>query len=69
MTILRMIWAETFGLFVDDGALALQVVILIAALTAGVNLVSLPPLLAALLLIVGLLGILAVSLWRKVRGF
>jgi hypothetical protein len=68
MTILRMIWDETFGLFVDDGALALQVVVLIAALTASVKLVGVPPLLAAMLLIVGLLGILAVSLLRKVRG-
>ena len=68
MTILKAIWDETFGLFVDDGALALQIVILIAALTAAVKLAGLPPLLAAALLIVGLLSILAVSLRRKARG-
>lgn len=68
MSILKLIWNETFGLFVDDGALALQVVILIAALAAGVKLAGLPPLWAALLLIAGLLGILAVSLKRKTRS-
>ena len=68
MTILKAIWDETFGLFVDDGALALQIVILIAALAAAVKLAGLPPLLAAALLIVGLLSILAVSLRRKARG-
>ena len=68
MTILKAIWDETFGLFVDDGALALQIVVLISVLTASVKLLGVPPLLAAMLLIVGLLGILAVSLLRKVRG-
>lgn len=68
MRILRMIWDEAFGLFVDDGALALQVVALIAALTALVKLAGLSPLVAAGLLILGLLVILASSLWRKVRA-
>lgn len=68
MTLLKMIWDETFGLFVDDGALALQVVALIAALTAAVKLAGLPPLMAGGLLIAGLLAILAASLWRKTRA-
>lgn len=68
MSILKMIWDETFGLFVDDEALALQVVALIAALTAAVKLAGLVPMMAGGLLIVGLLAILAASLWRKTRG-
>lgn len=68
MTILRLIRDEILGLFVDDGAMALQVIILIAVLGGAVKLAGLPPLVAGLLLIVGLLAILAASLWRKTRG-
>jgi len=67
MTMMKVIWDETFGLFVDDGALALQVVVLVAALTAGVKAFGLAPLLAGGALILGLLAILAASLWRKVH--
>lgn len=68
VNLLKVIWDETFGMFVDDGALALQVVVLIGVLAGAVKLAGLPPLWAAPLLIMGLLGILALSLRRKVRG-
>ena len=64
MTLLRTIWDETVGMFVDDGALALQVVVLIVALTVAVKLLGLAPLLAAILVLVGCLAILAFSLRR-----
>ncbi len=64
MMLLRMIWGELVGLFVDDGALALQVVVLIAAVTVAVKLLGLAPLLAAALVLVGCLAILGFSLQR-----
>ena len=68
MTVLKLIWDETFGLFVDDEALALQVVALIAVLTAAVKLAGLAPLAAGGLLVAGLLAILGASIWRKTRS-
>lgn len=68
MSVLKIIWDETFGLFVDDGALALQVVVLIALLAAAVKLGGLAPLLGGGLLILGLLAILAASLRRRTRA-
>ena len=48
-------------------ALALQAVLLIAAVTAAVKLIGLPPILGGLLLLVGCLVILGLSLARKAR--
>ena len=67
MNLLKMIWDETIGMFVDDGALALQAVLLIAAVTAAVKLIGLPPIVGGLLLLVGCLVILGLSLARKAR--
>ncbi|MBI1417804.1 MAG: hypothetical protein GC146_11325 [Limimaricola sp.] len=58
---------ELFSLFVDDGNLALQVLVLIAAVTALVRLAGLAPLAAGMLLLLGCLAILAVSLRRALR--
>ena len=67
MNLLKLIWDETLGMFVDDGALALQAVILIAVITAAVKLGGLPPLLGGVLLLVGCLVVLGLSLLRKTR--
>ena len=67
MNLLKVIWDETFGMFVDDGALALQAVILIAAVAGAVKLLGLSPLLGAALLLVGCLAALGLSLLRKIR--
>lgn len=67
MNLLQTIWDETLGMFVDDGALALQAVILIAAVAGAVKLLGLSPLLGGALLLVGCLAALALSLLRKTR--
>ncbi len=68
MNILREIWTELVGLFVDDGNLALQVLILVLAVTALVKGANLPPLIGALGLLVGCLLILALSLIRQIAA-
>jgi hypothetical protein len=67
MSLLKTIWDETLGMFVDDGALALQAVILIAAVAGAVKLMGLSPLIGGVLLLVGCLAALGLSLWRKIR--
>ena len=67
MNLLKTIWDETLGMFVDDGALALQAVILIAAVAGAVKLLGLAPLFGGVLLLIGCLAALAQSLWRKTR--
>lgn len=68
MTLLKIIWEETLGMFVDDGALALQAAVLIAAIAASVKLLSLHALLGGMLLLVGCMVVLALSLLQKTRG-
>lgn len=64
MSLLVSLLGELFGLFVDDGSLALQIVGLIALVTAAVKLAGLAALWGAGLLLVGCLVILALSLRR-----
>lgn len=67
MKTLAAILAEFFGLFVDDGSLALQLVLLIAAVAALVKLGPLAPLTGGIVLLLGCLAILALSLSRTLR--
>jgi hypothetical protein len=67
MTILRLIYSETVGMFIDDGNLALLALLLIAAVTGLVELAGMPPLWGALALLVGCLLVLAHSVWRACR--
>ena len=64
MSLLQQIFHELLGLFVDDGSLALQLAILIAAVAVAVKLLGLAPLWGAVLLLLGSLAILALSLRR-----
>ncbi|MBN9254263.1 MULTISPECIES: hypothetical protein [unclassified Mesorhizobium] len=64
MNIVRVIFSELVGMFVDDGYLALLALILIAAVTAAVKLLALPPLPGAYLLLAGCLVILLESVRR-----
>jgi hypothetical protein len=68
MNVIRLIAKEFFGMFVDDGSLALLALILVAAVTAAVKLLALPPLLGGALLLVGCLAILLQSVRRAARG-
>ncbi|WP_137931524.1 hypothetical protein [Mesorhizobium comanense] len=64
MTVIRLIAKEFFGMFVDDGNLALLALVLVAAITAAVKLLALPPLLGGVLLLVGCLAVLLHSVRR-----
>ena len=64
MTFIRGLFAELFGLFVDDGSLAILSLCLVAVVAALVKLTGLPALLGAALLILGSLTILSWSVYR-----
>lgn len=67
MIVLKLIWDEILGMFVDDGALALQAVVLIAVVAGLVKGLGLSPLVGGVLLLVGCLVALGLSLLRKTR--
>ena len=67
MSLIRSILSETLGLFIDDGSLALQTVVLIVVLTALVELASLDAFVAALLLLAGCIAVLLTSVMRRAR--
>jgi len=67
MKILSLIVSEFVGMFIDDGALALLSVVLIAAVTAAVKLAALSPLAGGAVLLVGCLAILLESVRRAAR--
>ncbi|BAV49400.1 hypothetical protein MLTONO_4497 [Mesorhizobium loti] len=68
MSLIRMVAREFFGMFVDDGNLALLALVLVAAIAAAVKLLALPPLLGGALLLVGCLAILLLSVRRAARA-
>jgi hypothetical protein len=67
MNLVNAILKEILSLFVDDGSLALQALVLVLAIAALVKGLVLAPLAGGCLLIVGCLVILAFSLRRKLR--
>ncbi|MBZ9669879.1 hypothetical protein FJ970_03040 [Mesorhizobium sp. B2-1-8] len=68
MNVIRLVAREFFGMFVDDGNLALLALVLVAAVTAAVKLLALPPLVGGALLLVGCLAILLQSVRRAARA-
>lgn len=67
MSWLKTIWREFFGIFVDDGSLALAIVAWLVVLRLLLPRLSLPPLAPAAILMAGLLGILVESVLRRAR--
>lgn len=67
MNVLKLILSETVGLFIDDGALALLAILLIAFVAALVKYAGIDGLLGAGILFVGCLLILAESVARAAR--
>lgn len=67
MNIVRLAVREFVGIFVDDGNLALLALLLIAAITAAVKFLALPPLVGGILLLIGCLAILVQSVRRAAR--
>ncbi|RTL92669.1 MAG: hypothetical protein EKK31_33395 [Hyphomicrobiales bacterium] len=65
---IRLVFNELVGMFVDDGNLALLALILIALVAAAVKVLGLPPLVGGLLLLAGCLAILLESTRRAARG-
>ncbi|MBW8789313.1 hypothetical protein HFO94_27235 [Rhizobium leguminosarum] len=67
MNILTIALKELFGMFIDDGALALLALLLIAAVAVLVKFVHVDALLVAVLFLLACLLILAESLARAAR--
>jgi hypothetical protein len=67
MSLIRATLAELYGLFVDDGHLASQVLVMVLAIAGLVRYAGLPALVGASALVFGCLLILAISLRRKLR--
>ena len=67
MNILKVALKEFFGMFIDDGALALAALLLIAAVGVLVKFAHVDALLGAALLLFGSLLILAESVARVAR--
>jgi hypothetical protein len=67
MSALGAVFRELLGLFVDDGALALEIlaVVMLAAISAA--LISDAPLAAGAILLLGCLGVLSASVARAAR--
>lgn len=66
MKLFRAMLGEFIGLFVDDGALALLVAVLIVAVAVAVKLMGLSAIVGGFVLLIGCLGVLALSLVRAV---
>ena len=67
MTALRAAIAELVGMFIDDGQLALTLMVLIAIVTLLVKLVGIGGLAGGLLLLAGAIGLLVESVYRDAR--
>ena len=67
MRLVRLIYGELAGMFVDDGKMALFALVLIAIVTGLVELVGLPALWGAIGLLVGSMVILVDSVLRANR--
>ncbi|MET3579124.1 hypothetical protein ABID19_002149 [Mesorhizobium robiniae] len=68
MNVIRLAAREFIGMFVDDGNLALLALLLIAAITAAVKFLALPPLVGGILLLIGCVAILVQSVRRAARN-
>jgi hypothetical protein len=68
MKILKLIWAELIGLFVDDGRFALAILIWLAVAGLVLPRLPLPSPVAPIILALGLIAILIESALRAARG-
>ena len=69
MKTISLVLKELFGLFVDDGSLAIAILVLAAAIALLLHVGWLSPLLGGGLLLIGLIGLLSENLLRSVRSF
>ena len=68
MNILKIVFKELLGIFIDDGALALLSLVLIAGIGLVVKLGFVTGLVGALILFIGCLLILAESVFRAANA-
>lgn len=68
MNRVRRVWEEVIGLFVDDGSLALLILLLVGGVGLLVKGFGLAPLAGAGAVLAGCLVILGLSLWRFARS-
>jgi len=64
MNMLGVVFRELVGLFVDDGALALEIVAVVALAAISASLVPEMPLAAGAILFIGCLGVLFANVTR-----
>jgi hypothetical protein len=69
MRVLLTVVKQLFGLFVDDGSLAIAILALIGALAALQHSRALSPEVGGLVLFFGLAILLVENVWRSVRRF
>ncbi|UVK43769.1 hypothetical protein BPNPMPFG_005602 [Mesorhizobium sp. AR07] len=67
MNVIRTAVSEFLGLFVDDGSLALFVIILIMLVTAAVKMEIISPLIGGGALLLGCIVVLSESLYRAAK--
>jgi hypothetical protein len=67
MTFLAAVWRELVGLFVDDGALALHLVVVVIAAGLWIAIMPAHPLVAGAVLLLGPLAALLVTVMRASR--
>lgn len=68
MTLIKSIFSELWGLFVDDGALAVQVLALVASVTLMTKVAGIDALIAAVVLLCGCIVILIASVLRRAKS-
>jgi hypothetical protein len=64
MNVLRAVVHELLGLFVDDGALAVEILAVIVVAAVSVALAPDEPLVTGAILLLGCLGVLSISVAR-----
>ena len=67
MSLLRTIWSELFGMFVDDGSLAIAILAWVAVLAGLLAVVPFSPNAAGIVFFLGLAALLVENLLRRAR--
>lgn len=67
MNLLKTIWRECFGIFVDDGNFALSILIWLGLLWLARSYFHIPAVWDAAILFIGLAGVLGESVLRRAR--
>jgi hypothetical protein len=69
MNTVRLVLKEFVGLFIDDGSLAIAILVAVGLIAALLHYGLMPPIVGGLLLFLGLAAILIENLLRSARRF